>query len=309
MVGDNQYMESRGILTRYAWLSVATAIAVIALKITAYLLTGSMGFLSDALESGANIIAAIITLVALLVAARPPDKEHAYGHSKAEYLSSGAEGILILLAALFIAWQALIRLLDPEPLAQVGLGILVSAVAATANFVVARILMKAGREHRSDALTADAHHLLTDVWTSIGVIVGVALVSLTGWHWLDPIVALIVAIQILFTGYKLVRNSANGLMDAGLPEEEVSRVKEILARFDEVGVKYHALRTRRSGAQRFVSVHIQVPGDWSVQRGHELLEEIEREIRLELSPVNIITHIEPVEDPVSWKDAALNRPD
>ena len=302
-------MESRGILTRYAWLSVATAIGIIILKVVAYLLTGSMGFLSDALESGANIIAAIITLVALLVAARPPDKEHAYGHTKAEYLSSGAEGILILAAAGFIAWQAVVRLLNPEPLAQVGLGILISAAAAVANFLVARVLLKAGKEHRSDALTGDAQHLMTDVWTSVGVIVGVALVSLTGWLWLDPVVALVVAIQILFTGYKLVRNAVNGLLDAGLPEEEVAQVRSILERFDGEGVKYHALRTRRAGAQRFVSVHIQVPGDWSVQRGHELLEEIEGEIRRDLSPVNIITHIEPVEDPVSWKDATLNRPD
>lgn len=302
-------MESRGELTRYAWLSIVTAIGIIVLKVAAYLLTGSMGFLSDALESGANIIAAIITLVALLVAARPPDDEHAYGHSKAEYLSSGAEGTLILMAAGFIAWQAIVRLLNPEPLNQVALGILVSAAAAAANFLVARVLLKAGKEHRSDALTADAQHLLTDVWTSVGVIVGVALVSLTGWLWLDPVVALVVAAQILFTGFKLVRNAVNGLMDAGLPDEEVAQVRAILERFDGEGVKYHALRTRRSGAQRFVSVHIQVPGDWSVQQGHELLEKIEGEIRGDLSPVNVITHIEPVEDPVSWKDATLNRPD
>lgn len=302
-------MESRGKLTRYAWLSFVTAIGIIILKVSAYLLTGSMGFLSDALESGANIIAAIITLVALLVAARPPDNEHAYGHSKAEYLSSGAEGTLILVAAGFIAWQAIVRLLNPEPLNQVALGILVSAAAALANFLVARVLLKAGKDHRSDALTADAQHLLTDVWTSVGVIVGVALVSLTGWLWLDPVVALVVAAQILFTGFKLVRNAVNGLMDAGLPDEEVAQVRSILERFDSEGVKYHALRTRRSGAQRFVSVHIQVPGDWSVQQGHELLEKIEGEIRSDLSPVNVLTHIEPVEDPVSWKDAALNRPD
>ena len=302
-------MESRGKLTRYAWLSFVTAIGIIILKVSAYLLTGSMGFLSDALESGANIIAAIITLVALLVAARPPDNEHAYGHSKAEYLSSGAEGTLILVAAGFIAWQAIVRLLNPEPLNQVALGILVSAAAALANFLVARVLLKAGKEHRSDALTADAQHLMTDVWTSVGVIVGVALVSLTGWLWLDPVVALVVAAQILFTGFKLVRNAVNGLLDAALPDEEVAQVRSILERFDSEGVKYHALRTRRSGAQRFVSVHIQVPGDWSVQQGHELLEKIEGEIRSDLSPVNVLTHIEPVEDPVSWKDAALNRPD
>jgi len=302
-------MEARGGLVRYAWLSIATAIGIIILKGIAYLLTGSVGFLSDALESGANIIAAIITLIALLIAARPPDQDHAYGHSKAEYLSSGAEGFLIMVAAVFIAVQAIIRLRNPEPLAQVGLGVLVSGLAAVANLVVARILLNAGRQHRSAALVADAQHLMTDVWTSTGVIAGVALVGLTGWLWLDPVIALIVAIQIAFTGFKLLRNSVNGLLDTVLPEDEVSRVRAILAHYAEEGVAYHALRTRQAGAQRFVSVHIQVPGSWSVQMGHELLEKIEYEIRQELSPVNVITHLEPVEDPVSWKDATLNRSD
>jgi cation diffusion facilitator family transporter len=302
-------MEARGGLVRYAWLSIATAIGIIILKGIAYLLTGSVGFLSDALESGANIIAAIITLIALLIAARPPDQDHAYGHSKAEYLSSGAEGFLIMVAAVFIAVQAIIRLRNPEPLAQVGLGVLVSGLAAVANLVVARILLNAGRQHRSAALVADAQHLMTDVWTSTGVIAGVALVGLTGWLWLDPVIALIVAIQIAFTGFKLLRNSVNGLLDTVLPEDEVSRVRAILAHYAEEGVTYHALRTRQAGAQRFVSVHIQVPGSWSVQMGHELLEKIEYEIRQELSPVNVITHLEPVEDPVSWKDATLNRSD
>lgn len=302
-------MESRGGLVRYAWLSIATAIGIIILKVIAYLLTGSIGFLSDAIESGANIIAAIITLVALLIAARPPDQDHAYGHSKAEYLSSGAEGFLIMVAAVFIAVQAILRLLNPEPLAQVGLGVLVSGLAAVANLVVARILLNAGRQHRSAALMADAQHLMTDVWTSVGVIVGVTLVGLSGWLWLDPVIALIVAIQIAVTGFKLLRNSANGLLDVVLPEEEVSKVQSVLVHFAEEGVTYHALRTRQAGAQRFVSVHIQVPGSWSVQRGHELLEKIEYEIRQQLSPVNVITHLEPVEDPVSWKDAALNRKD
>ena len=302
-------MEARGGLVRYAWLSIATAIGIIILKGIAYLLTGSVGFLSDALESGANIIAAIITLIALLIAARPPDQDHAYGHSKAEYLSSGAEGFLIMVAAVFIAVQAIIRLRNPEPLAQVGFGVLVSGLAAVANLVVARILLNAGRQHRSAALVADAQHLMTDVWTSTGVIAGVALVGLTGWLWLDPVIALIVAIQIAFTGFKLLRNSVNGLLDTVLPEDEVSRVRAILAHYAEEGVAYHALRTRQAGAQRFVSVHIQVPGSWSVQMGHELLEKIEYEIRQELSPVNVITHLEPVEDPVSWKDATLNRSD
>lgn len=302
-------MEARGGLVRYAWLSIATAIGIIILKVIAYLLTSSIGFLSDAIESGANIIAAIITLVALLIAARPPDQDHAYGHSKAEYLSSGAEGFLIMVAAVFIAVQAILRLLNPEPLAQVGLGVLVSGLAAVANLVVARILLNAGRQHRSAALMADAQHLMTDVWTSVGVIVGVTLVGLSGWLWLDPVIALIVAIQIAVTGFKLLRNSANGLLDVVLPEEEVSKVQSVLVHFAEEGVTYHALRTRQAGAQRFVSVHIQVPGSWSVQRGHELLEKIEYEIRQQLSPVNVITHLEPVEDPVSWKDAALNRKD
>ncbi|HQF70437.1 MAG TPA: cation diffusion facilitator family transporter, partial [Promineifilum sp.] len=192
-------------LTRYAWLSIVTAIVIILLKVSAYLLTSSIGFLSDALESGANILAAIFTLAALIVAARPPDSEHTFGHSKVEYLSSGAEGTLILIAAVVIAVQAVQRLLNPQPLDQVGLGVAISAVAAVANFLVARVLMRAGKRHRSAALTADAHHLLTDVWTSLGVIVGVGLVGLTGVLWLDPIIGLVVAAQIIYTGLKLIR--------------------------------------------------------------------------------------------------------
>lgn len=300
-------MQTNKGLTRYAWLSIVTAIAIIGLKIAAYWVTQSIGFLSDALESGANIIAAIITLIALVIASRPPDREHPFGHSKAEYLSAGAEGVLILIAAAFIAIQAIARLRDPKPLEQLGLGILISAIAAIANFVVARILLDAGRKHRSAALTADAHHLLTDVWTSAGVIVAVALVGLTKWQWIDPAIALIVAVQIIYTGYKLVRGSVDGLMDTGLPDEEVEQIKTILARYLEKGVTYHALRTRQAGAQRFVSVHLQVPGDWSVQKGHELLELIELDIYDALAPINVTTHLEPAEDPASWQDATLNR--
>ena len=247
--------------------------------------------------------------MALLVAARPPDEEHAFGHTKAEYLSAGAEGVLIIGAAVFIAVQAFERFINPQPLAQVGLGLVVSVAATAANLIVARILLKAGQRHRSAALTADAHHLMTDVWTSAGVIIGVAMVSLTGRLWLDPVIAMVVALQIVATGLKLVRSSANGLLDAGLPDEEVSRLRAILDHYQAEGVTYHALRTRQAGAQRFVSVHIQVPGGWSVQRGHELLEMIEYQVRQELSPVNVITHLEPVEDPASWYDAALNRED
>ena len=302
-------MHSRDGLTRYAWLSIVTALAIILLKVVAYLLTGSIGFLSDALESAANIIAAVITLIALIVAAKPPDKEHAFGHSKSEYLSSGIEGALILIAALVIIYQAILRLITPQPLEQVGLGMLVSAVAALINFATARILLRAGELHRSAALTADAHHLLTVVWTTVGVILGVGLAGLTGLVWLDPVIALIVAGRILFTGISIVRMSANGLMDAALPAGEVERAEDILNRHSRDGVQYHALRTRQAGSQRFLSVHIQVPGEWSVQRGHELLEEIERELRNDLNPISVITHLEPAEDPVSMKDAMLNRTD
>ena len=302
-------MLDRSGLTRYAWLSVLTAIVIILLKVTAYLLTGSIGFLSDALESGANIVAAIITLAALTVAARPPDREHTFGHSKAEYLSSGAEGTLILVAALVIAVQAVQRLLAPQPLEQVGLGVGVSAVAAAINLGVAQVLLRAGKRHRSAALTADAHHLLTDVWTSLGVIVAVVLVGLTGWLWLDPVIGFLVALQIILTGLKLVRGSINGLLDASLPAEEVARVVAILEGYASRGVGYHALRTRQAGAQRFVSFHLLVPGSWSVQQGHELLEEIERDIRRQLEPVNVLGHIEPSEDPVSLEDDALFRAD
>lgn len=296
-------------LARYAWLSIATAILIIILKIVAYLVTGSIGFLSDALESGANIAAAVITLIALLIAAKPPDQEHTYGHSKAEYLSVGAEGTFILIAAVVIAYQAVLRLMNPEPLDRIGLGLVLLAIAAAANFVVARILLRAGEQHRSAALVADAKHLLTDVWTSIGVLVGVALVGLTGWQWLDPAIALIVAIQIIYTGIKLVRMAINGLLDAAMLPEEVERVMSILNGYQEDGITFHALRTRQAGAQRFISVHIQVPGHWTVQKGHEFSENVELEIRNAFAPVNVTTHIEPAEDPVSLRDAPLNRMD
>lgn len=302
-------MEDRAGLARYAWLSIATAIAIIGLKVAAYWLTGSIGFLSDAIESGANIIAAILTLVALVVAARPPDKEHAFGHSKVEYFSVATEGVLIIAAAIYIAIQAVQRLLNPEPLEQVGLGVIVSIVAAAANFAVARILLRAGREHRSAALTADAQHLLTDVWTSAGVIAGVALVGLTGWLWLDSAIALAVALQIIYTGIKLLREASDGLMDAALPPDEVAAIESVLARYQAEGITYHALRTRRAGSQRFVSLHIQVPGSWSVQQGHETLEHIEKDIRGVLKPVVVFTHLEPLEDPVSWQDDTLFRSD
>jgi cation diffusion facilitator family transporter len=300
-------MEERRRLTRFGWLSIATAIATIALKAAAYLLTGSVGLLSDALESGVNLVAAILALVALMVAAQPPDEEHAYGHTKAEYFSSGVEGVLILVAGLMIVAAAIERLIDPQELEQIGIGLGVSLIAGILNLTVALVLLRAGKRYESATLEANANHLLTDVWTSFGVLVGVGLVSVTGWLVLDPIIAIIVAMQILWTGFRLLRGSVLGLMDTALPAEESARVTEILESYRTSGVQYHALRTRRSGARRFVSVHVQVPGAWTVQRGHGLLEEIEASIRATLPRTTVFTHLEPIEDPASWEDISLDR--
>lgn len=294
-------------LTRFAWLSIATAVFTIGLKVTAYLLTGSVGLLSDALESGVNLVAAVGALIALSIAAQPPDEEHVFGHAKAEYFSSGAEGMLILVAAGTIAYSAVERLLHPQPIEQAGIGLVVSVVAALTNLVVARLLLRVGREHNSITLTADGHHLMTDVWTSVGVVVGVGLVAVTGWMVLDSVVALLVALQIVYAGGKLVRDSALGLMDTSLPEVELARARVILDGYETDHVSYHALRTRQSGQQRFLSVHVQVPGEWSVQQGHGFIEQVERDLRKALAPISILTHLEPIEDPISWADIPLNR--
>lgn len=297
----------RASLTRFAWLSIGAALSTIALKGGAYLLTGSVGILSDALESGVNLAAAIMALAMLVVAARPPDEEHAYGHGKAEYFASGFEGALILFAAGSIAYTAVLRLLDPAPLADVGLGLAISLVASAINWAVARVLARAGERHGSIALEADAHHLMTDVWTSGAVVVGVGLAALTGWERLDPLIALLVAANIVRSGVGLVRRSALGLLDTALPEAERAAVERVLHRYDAQGVEHHAVRTRQSGARRFVSVHVLVPGDWTVQRGHELLEELEEGIREVVPASTVFTHLEPLEDPLSWEDVELER--
>jgi cation diffusion facilitator family transporter len=299
---------ARDSLTRFAWLSIAAAVATIGLKTAAYFLTGSVSLLSDALESLVNLAAAVVALLVLTVAARPPDEDHAYGHSKAEYFSSGVEGGLILLAAGSIAIAAVGRLLDPQPLEQVGLGLAITVVASLINLVVARVLLRAGRHYHSITLEADAQHLLTDVWTSIGVVAGVIAVALTGWQRLDPLIALVVAANILWAGFRLIRRSALGLLDTALPAAEREIVVAILDRYaGREGVEYHALRTRQAGARRFVSVHILVPGSWTVQRGHNLLERIEREVRATLAGTTIFTHLEPIEDPESFADQTLDR--
>lgn len=300
-------MTDRRHLMRYAWLSIAAAIMTIGLKAGAFFITGSVGLLADALESGVNLIAAVFALIILGIAAQPPDDEHAYGHSKAEYFASGAEGALIFIAAITIALAAARRLLNPQPLDQIGLGLAVSIIAALLNLVVARILLRAGRQYRSITLEADAKHLMTDVWTTAGVLVGLVAVALSGWEVLDPLIALAVAVQILVAGFNLVRESAYGLMDTALPAEERQQIIGILDRYAVDGVHYHALRTRNAGSQRFMSVHIQVPGAWSVQDGHSLLEDIDRDVREVLMPISVFTHLEPLEDPRSWEDIPINR--
>lgn len=300
-------INDRKFLIKYAWLSVSAALLTILLKAGAYFLTDSVGLLSDAIESTANLVAAVVALIVLTVAAQPPDEEHAYGHTKAEYFASGVEGTLILVASLTIGIAAVNRLMDPQPIEQIGVGIIISIIAALLNLVVARILYRAGSQYRSITLVADAKHLMTDVWTTAGVLVGVGAVGITGWIWLDPVIALVVAIQILISGIKILRESVGGLMDVGLPEDEIEQIVRILNAHTQNGVQYHALRTRQSGAQRFMSVHLQVPGDWSIQKGHSLLEDIESDVRSTLEPISVFTHIEPLEDPRSWEDIAINR--
>ena len=298
-------VSERAPLTRYAWLSIAAATVIIALKTYAYWVTGSVGLLSDALESVVNLVSACVMLVALTIASRPADEDHPYGHDKAEYFSSGAEGVMIVVAAIGIAFAAIERLIHPQPLQAVGLGLSVALVASVINFAVARVLLAAGRQHDSITLEADARHLMTDVWTSVGVLIAVGAVSLTGWIWLDPVIALAVAANIVWTGMSLLRRSALGLMDTSLPERELGEIHAVLEPYRKTGIAYHAVRTRRSGARRFVSMHVLVPGGWTVQQGHDLVERVETEIRARLPNTTVTTHMEPIEDPLAWEDAEL----
>ncbi len=294
-------------ITRFAWLSIAAALATIGLKTGAYLLTGSVGLLSDALESLVNLAAAVITLVLITVAERPATEEHAYGYGKAEYFASGAEGALILIAAAGIGWAAVDRLLSPRPIQQLGLGLAVSVVASAINFGVARVLLRAGRRHRSVALEADAHHLMTDVWTSAGVLVGVGAVALTGWERLDPIVAILVALNIVWTGVKILRRAALGLLDRALSPDDMAALRTVLDGHAGAEVQFHALRTRQAGPRRFVSVHVLVPGAWTVARGHALVDAIEEEIGAAIPGATVETHLEAIEDPAAWEDVGLDR--
>jgi cation diffusion facilitator family transporter len=295
-------------LIRLITVSIAAAIATITLKVIAWQMTGSVGLLSDAAESVVNLAAALIALSVILWSTRPPDEEHAYGHEKADYLSAGFEGALILAAAGTIAWVAIDRLINPTGLTDIGIGLTISVAASVINFGAAKMLVKAGKEEGSLTLVADGQHLMADFWTSLGVVTGVALAWLTGWGPLDSIVALLVAVHIVRTGYSLVRESMGGLMDRALPDGERAAIDAVLAGHRGESVEFHALRTRRAGRRAFISVHVLVPGGWTVQEGHDFVEEVEGELRAALDNATVFTHLEPIEDPISFHDTGLDRP-
>ncbi len=299
--------ESRSSLTRYAFLSIIAAVTTIAMKSVAYWLTGSVGLLSDALESIVNLVAAAFTMAMLVVAARPPDEDHRYGHEKVEYFSSALEGVLILVAAVSIAAAAVTRLMNPQPLERIGIGLVVTLAASVVNLVVARVLLRAGRRANSIALEADGQHLMTDVWTSVAVVIGVALVEPSGWVLLDPVVALAAAAHIASTAVRLIRRSALGLMDTSLDVAQQQVIEEALQPFRNQGVQFHAVRTRQSGGRNFVSFHVLVPGHWTVAAGHAMLEQIEAAVRERIVNVSVFTHLEPIDDPASWADVSLHR--
>jgi cation diffusion facilitator family transporter len=295
-------------LVRYMQLSLGAALSTIALKTVAATITGSVGLLSDALESGVNLVAAVVALWALRLAARPADSVHQFGHGKAEYISAAVEGGMVFVAATVIVWTSIRRLIDPAPVEHVGVGLVVSTAASLINLAVGLALLRAGRRHRSITLVADGKHLLTDVVTSAGVLVGIGLVAIFDWELLDPIVALLVGLNILVTGYGLVRRSVSGILDAALPAEDVARIESILDRYRRDGIDFHDLRTRESGRQRFVYLDVLVPDDWTVKRGHDVAEEVKSDLASLLPGVVTFAHVEPRDDPASYDHGELEPP-
>lgn len=292
---------------KFAALSIAAAVATIALKTLAWWLTDSVGLLSDAIEGTINLVGATVAMAMISVAARPPDEDHAFGYTKAEYFASGLEGTLILIAAVAIGFAAVDRLITPRPLEHVGAGLAVSAAASLINYVVARRLYQAGHLYRSIALEADARHLMTDVWTSAGVIAGVGAVWLTGWQRLDPLIALAVAANIVWSGYRLMRRSIHGLLDRALPPDKMRALEGALEPYRARGIDFHALRTRQAGARSFVTLHVLVPAHWTVAQGHELAHDVEQDIRAALPDAAVLTHLEPLGYPESYQDADFDR--
>ena len=296
-------------LTKYAWMSVGAAILTIGIKFAAYLVTDSVGLLSDALEGIVNLVAALVVLVTLKIVEQPPDDMHQYGHDKAEYFSSGIEGTLIVIASLTILLTSAQRLLNPQPLEQLGLGLVLALIASGINLFVGQLLIRTGKKHDSITLEADGKHLMSDVWTSVGVVVGVAIAGLTGLEWVDPIVAIIVGLKIGWEGVLIFRRSLQGLMDSAIDLEERAVVENVLNKYCRDGIEWHALRTRQAASRRFISVHILVPGSWTLQQGHDLVEHIETDIRSQISHCSVFTHLEPLEDPRAFMDQNLVRLD
>lgn len=292
----------RSRLQRFAWLSIVAAVATITLKAFAWLLTGSVGLLADAAESVVNLVAAVVALAALKVAAKPADETYSWGRAKAEYFSAAVEGLMIFAAAAWILISSVERFLNPRPLENAGIGLGISVVASVLNGIVGAVLIQQGRRHRSATLQADGKHLMTDVITSIGVLVGVGLVFWTGWERLDPIVAFLVGLNIIHVGIGLVNEAAQGLLDRTLPEEENDLIVDVLQRNTTPEIRFHALRTRAAAHQRFVDMHVLVPGAWTVSQGHAFVHDIEAQLHEVLPDLEIVSHLEPVEDPESYKD-------
>ncbi|HLW64971.1 MAG TPA: cation diffusion facilitator family transporter [Gemmataceae bacterium] len=286
-------------------LSILAAVATLGLKASAWLLTGSVGLLSDALESSINLLAAIVAYLALWYSTRPADREHTYGHEKIAFFSSGLEGGLIIVAALGIIVTAIERLMHPLRLESVAPGLIMTGIATVINLIVAQILLRTGRRHNSIILEADGHHLMTDVWTSAAVVAGIAVVWITSRYWLDPVIALLVAANILWTGFRLVRRSFHGLMDVALPEEDLVRLRAAISSQLEPGTTYHALRTRLGGTRLFADCHLLVPGHWTVKQGHDLGDRIERAVRDAFPGLELTLHIEPIEARASWEDSEI----
>ena len=290
-------------LTTFAWLSIGAAVVTIALKTGAYFLTGSVSLLSDAMESVVNLVAAIVALIALTLAAKPASSKYTFGRTKAEYFSAAIEGAMIFGAASLIIFAAIQRLLNPQPVDSLGIGLLISALAAVINGAVGYYLVRIGKKYRSITLEADGKHLLTDLVTSAGVIVGLLLVMLTDWHFLDPIIAILVALNIIRMGVQLLSTSVAGLLDVTLPTEENQQIIKILqGHVKKDKISFHGLQTGQAGRHRFINVDLQVPGKWSVTQGHDLAMVIEAEINAALSDSTIVIHVEPIEDASSYED-------
>ena len=292
-------------LTKYAWLSVGAAAGTFLIKLGAAYVSGSVGLLSDALEGIVNLVAAAVALSVLKIVEQPPDDMHQYGHDKAEYFSSGIESTLIIIASLSILYTAGRSLLDPQPLEQAGLGLALAVVASVINLLVGQFLIRTGKKNDSITLEANGRHLMSDVWTSVGVVAGVSLAVVTGQQWLDPLIAIIVGLKIGWEGIQIFRRSISGLMDAAIAPEERKRVEAILDEICTDGIEWHALRTRQAGARRFIDVHLLVPGEWSVQASHDLAETLEAQIRDQINYSTVMVHIEPLEDERSWQDQTL----